>query len=42
MLKPIEFGGARSRQHVNPLKASLMTPIEPPNWENVFEKEITI
>ncbi|GLJ12061.1 hypothetical protein SUGI_0183120 [Cryptomeria japonica] len=32
-----KFGGVRIRQHVNPLKASLMTPVEPPNWENIFE-----
>lgn len=32
-----EFGGVRTRQHVNPLKASLMAPVEPPNWEDVFE-----
>lgn len=32
-----EFGGVRTRQHVNPLKASLMAPVEPPNWEDVFK-----
>ncbi|KAH9321200.1 hypothetical protein KI387_015839, partial [Taxus chinensis] len=32
-----KFGVVRIRQHVNPLKASLMAPVEPPDWENFFE-----
>lgn len=32
-----QFGAVRVRQHVNPLKAAFMVPVEPPNWEDVFE-----
>eukprot|EP00850_Spirogloea_muscicola_P007603 SM000039S14433 [mRNA] locus=s39:170257:173080:+ [translate_table: standard] len=31
-----QVGGCRVRQHVNPLKASLMTPVEVPDWSEVF------
>eukprot|EP00850_Spirogloea_muscicola_P008054 SM000042S15321 [mRNA] locus=s42:289108:291954:+ [translate_table: standard] len=31
-----QVGGCRVRQHVNPLKASLMTPLEVPDWSEVF------
>ncbi|BBN04841.1 tRNA (guanine-N7-)-methyltransferase [Marchantia polymorpha subsp. ruderalis] len=37
-LKPVQeqVGGCRIRQHVNPLKASLMAPVKTPNWDEVF------
>lgn len=31
-----QVGGVRTRQHVNPLKASLMVPASPPKWEDIF------
>lgn len=32
-----QVGGViRTRQHVNPLKASLMAPVSPPSWEDIF------
>lgn len=31
-----QVGGVRTRQHVNPLKASLMAPVSPPKWEDIF------
>ncbi|KAL2635870.1 hypothetical protein R1flu_007349 [Riccia fluitans] len=37
-LKPIQeqVGGCRIRQHVNPLKASLMAPVKSPKWDEIF------
>ncbi|KAK9056049.1 hypothetical protein SSX86_027136 [Deinandra increscens subsp. villosa] len=32
-----ELGALRVRQHVNPLSSCLSIPVEPPNWEDVFE-----
>ncbi|KAH9535444.1 hypothetical protein CY35_17G053600 [Sphagnum magellanicum] len=31
-----QVGGVRVRQHVNPLKASLIVPVTPPVWETLF------
>lgn len=31
-----QVGGTRTRQHVNPLKASLMVPVSPPKWDDVY------
>ncbi|MCO5597622.1 hypothetical protein L7F22_051703 [Adiantum nelumboides] len=31
-----QAGKVRLRQHVNPLKAELMIPVSPPNWDDVF------
>nr|GEU51321.1 tRNA (guanine-N(7)-)-methyltransferase [Tanacetum cinerariifolium] len=32
-----EEGAVRVRQHVNPLSSKLSVPVEPPNWNDVFE-----
>ncbi|GJS33984.1 tRNA (guanine-N(7)-)-methyltransferase [Tanacetum coccineum] len=32
-----EEGAVRVRQHVNPLSTKLSVPVEPPNWNDVFE-----
>ncbi|KAL8028470.1 hypothetical protein ABFS82_14G159400 [Erythranthe guttata] len=32
-----EVGHVRIRQHVNPLRSTLMIPVEPPDWNAVYE-----